>query len=672
MKRRTAIVLLVIFLAALTYAQSAPPQSVIRPADNLVTEGIPPIPASLAEQAGRYTEVRSATVADWHPARREMLVLTRFGETNQVHLVGMPGGARTQLTFFPDRVFGARFEPTKGDYFVFLKDIGGGEWFQLYRYDLASGDITLLTDGKSRNLGALFSHAGDRLAYTSTRRNNQDTDVWIMNPLDPKSDRMLLQLQGGGWQPAAWSFDDKQVLLAEEVSANESYLWLVDVAAGQRKLLTPKGGAEKVSYGDGAFSKDGRGLYITTDKDSEFHRLAYVDLASLQHTWLTTDIPWDISNLELSEDGRTLAFVSNENGASVLHLLDTATRKLRPATKLPLGIIGGVRWHKNSRDLAFTMTSARSPSDVYSLDTQAQPVQLTNWPGQTATLLSRWTYSETGGLNTQNFSEPQLIKWRSFDGREISGFLYRPPARFTGKRPVIVNIHGGPEGQSRPGFIGTNNYYISELGVAMIFPNVRGSSGFGKTFLKLDNGMQRDHTFKDINALLDWIAAQPDLDSSRVMIMGGSYGGLMTYAIATFYNDRICCSLPVVGITSLVTFLEHTEAYRRDLRRMEYGDERDPKMREYMTAISAFSNAGKIHKPLFAVVGKNDPRVPYTESVQMIEKIRQNGAPVWFLIANDEGHGFAKKKNQQFQFFSTIMFVRNFLLGEGKAPVTGR
>ena len=215
MKRRTAIVLLVIFLAALTYAQSAPPQSVIRPADNLVTEGIPPIPASLAEQAGRYTEVRSATVADWHPARREMLVLTRFGETNQVHLVGMPGGARTQLTFFPDRVFGARFEPTKGDYFVFLKDIGGGEWFQLYRYDLASGDITLLTDGKSRNLGALFSHAGDRLAYTSTRRNNQDTDVWIMNPLDPKSDRMLLQLQGGGWQPAAWSFDDKQVLLAE-------------------------------------------------------------------------------------------------------------------------------------------------------------------------------------------------------------------------------------------------------------------------------------------------------------------------------------------------------------------------------------------------------------------------------------------------------------------------
>jgi len=654
MKLHRATVLLVLpVLAALALAQSAPP-AVIKPGDNLVAEGIPPIPSAIAEQAGRYTEVRSASVADWNPTRHEMLVLTRFGDTNQVHMVKMPGGARSQLTFFPDRVLGARFEPTKGDYFIFLKDIGGGEWFQIYRYDLASGDITLLTDGKSRNLGGLFSHAGDRLVYTSTRRNNKDNDVWIVNPLDPKSDRMLLELQGGGWQPLAWSFDDKQVLLLEEISANESYLWLVDVAAGQKKLLTPRGGAEKIAYDEGVFSKDGRGIYVTTDRESEFRRLAYVDLGSMQHTYLTTNMPWDISNLEISEDGRMLAFVSNENGASRLQLMDTSTRKVKPAAGMPLGIISSVRWHKNGRELAFSMSSARSPTDAYSLDTQSGQV-------------SRWTYSESGGLNTQNFSEPQLIKWPSFDGKEITGFLYRPPAKFTGKRPVIVNIHGGPEGQSRPGYIGTNNYYISELGVAMIFPNVRGSSGFGKTFLKLDNGMNRDHTFKDINALLDWIEKQPELDSKRVMITGGSYGGLMTYAIATFYNDRICCSLPVVGVTSLVTFLEHTEAYRRDLRRAEYGDEREPAMREYMTKISAFANADKIRKPLFAVVGKNDPRVPYTESVQMMEKLKQNGAPVWFLIANDEGHSYAKKKNQQFQFYATIMFVRNFLLGEKTA-----
>ncbi|MBZ5630195.1 MAG: S9 family peptidase, partial [Acidobacteriia bacterium] len=368
--RRAKLFLVFVLFSALAFAQSTPAPSagVFKPGDNLVVEGIPPIPTSIAEQAGRYTEVRSAGFASWNPSSKpEMLILTRFADTTQVHLVKMPGGARTQLTFFPDRVFGARFEPTKGDYFVFLKDIGGGEWFQLYRYDLDSGDITLLTDGKSRNLGALFSHAGDRLVYTSTRRNNQDTDVWIVNPLDPKSDRMLLQLQGGGWQPAAWSFDDKQLLLLEEISANESYLWLLDVAAGQKKPLTPKGGAEKVFYGDGSFSKDGRGLYVTSDKDSEFLRLAYIDLSTGQHTYLTTDIPWDISDVELSDDGRTLAFVSNENGASVLHLMDTATRKMKPVPKLPLGIIYGVRWHKNGRDLGFTMTSARSPSDVYSL-----------------------------------------------------------------------------------------------------------------------------------------------------------------------------------------------------------------------------------------------------------------------------------------------------------------
>ena len=658
---RAKLLFILTICSAIVFAQSAPPAStaVIKPNENLVAEGIPPIPVSIAEQAGRYTEVRSAFLGSWNPRQREMLILTRFGDTNQVHLVKMPGGARSQLTFFPDRVSGAHFEPTKGNYFIFGKDIGGGEWFQLYRYDMASGDITLLTDGKSRNLDSLFSHAGDRLVYTSTRRTGKDTDVWIMDPLDPKSDRMLLQLQGGGWQPAAWSFDDKQILLIEGISANETYLWLVDVATGQKKLLTPKGGAEKISYRDGAFAKDGRGVYVLTDKDSEFHRLAYVGLPSMQHTYLTTEIPWDIDNLEITEDGRLLAFVSNENGASVLHVMDTATRKLKPAPQLPLGVIGGLRWHRNGRDLGFSMASARTPSDIYSLDAQSGQV-------------TRWTYSETGGLNTQNFSEPQLIKWRSFDGREISGFLYRPPARFTGKRPVMVNIHGGPEGQSRPGFIGSNNYYIGELGVAMIFPNVRGSTGFGKTFLKLDNGMNRDQTFKDIGALLDWIATQSDLDSSRVMITGGSYGGLMTYAIATFYNDRICCSLPVVGITSLVTFLEHTEVYRRDLRRVEYGDERDPKMREYMTSISAFQNADRIRKPLFAVVGKNDPRVPYTESVQMMDKLKQNGAPVWFLIANDEGHGFAKKKNQQFQFFSTIMFVRRFLLKEQLAPAAGK
>jgi dipeptidyl aminopeptidase/acylaminoacyl peptidase len=630
------------------HAPNAP--GVIRPGENLVTENIPPIPAEIAAKADRYGEFRFAAMQDWNPVKRELLMITRFADVPQVHLVKSPGGARTQLTFFPDRVGNAHYGP-KGDYFVFSKDIGGGEWFQLYRYDLGSGAITLLTDGKSRNTGPRYAHNDSRVAYSSTRRTGQDTDIWVMDTADPKTDHMLLELKGGGWEALDWSPDNTKLLVGEEVSANQSFIWLVNVANGDKKLLTPKG-AEEVAYDEARFSKDGKGFYVTTDRDSEFARLTYFDLATMQPTYLTSDIKWDVDSFELSEDGKYIAFVTNEDGISKLYLMDTATRKYRPVSGVPAGLISGLRFHKNSRDLGFSMTSARSTSDVYSVD-------VTNGK------LERWTYSETGGLNTANFVEPKLIKWPTFDGKTISGFLYQPdPQKFPGKRPVMVNIHGGPEGQFRPGFLGRNNYYLNEMGVALIFPNVRGSTGYGKTFLKLDNGMHRDASYKDINALFDWIKQNASLDADKIMVTGGSYGGHMTWAVATFYSDRICCALPVVGMSSLETFLEHTESYRRDLRRVEYGDERNPEMRAYMEKWAPLNNQDKIRKPIFAVVGKNDPRVPWTESRQILDKLKSNGIPAWFLMANDEGHGFAKKKNQDFQFYATIMFVRQFLLGE--------
>lgn len=654
MKRRLSILLLLFVFLPAVFAQSpatGKQQNFVHPGENLVLENIPPVPASIAEKANQYNEFRVANFGDWNPKRREMLITTRFADVPQVHLVRTPGGARTQLTFFPDRVGASRFGP--GDsYFVFSKDVGGGEWYQYYRYDLKSGAVTLLTDGKARNLGIRFANHDNRFAYNSTRRTGQDTDVWIMDATDPKTDHMLLQLQGGGWTPLDWSPDNKKLLVHEEVSATESYLWVADVASGQKTLITPKTEGQKISYDDAVFSKDGKGLYVTTDQDSEFLRLAYLDLATMKPVYLTSDIKWDVTNFDLSEDGKTLAFETNEDGISKLYLLDTGSRKYHPVAGVPVGVINSVKFHKNSRDLAFSVSSARAPSDVYSVDISNGKID-------------RWTFSETGGLNTTTFSEPKLIKWQTFDGKTLSGFLYSPDAKkFPGKRPVIVNIHGGPEGQSRPGFRGRDNYYMTELGVAMIFPNVRGSTGYGKTFLELDNGMHRDDTYKDIGALLDWIKQNSDLDGDKIMITGGSYGGHMTWAVATFYNDKICCSLPVVGMSNLVTLLEHTEAYRRDLRRVEYGDERDPKMREYLEKIAPLNNSEKIRKPVFAVVGKNDPRVPWTESRQMLDKLKNSGVTTWFLMANDEGHGYAKKKNQDFQFYATVMFVRQFLLGE--------
>lgn len=635
-------------LALLVAATACGQPAVLTPADNLVADGIPPVPAGLVEQVGRYTEFRSASLASWHPTRREMLVSTRFGQAAQVHRVKTPGGARYQLTFFPDSVGGASYEPARGDYFVFSKGAGGNERYQLYRYDLATGDVTRLTDGKSRNGRPVWARAGGKIAYTSTRRNNKDFDIYVMDPADPKSDKLLVEANGS-WAPTDWAPDGARLLAGEYVSANESYVWVIDAETGKKTLLTPKGGPEKVSYGGAKFAKDGKAVYVTTDKANEFHRLARIDPATGEHTFLTDHIKWDVEEFELSPDGKTIAFVANEDGVGKLHLLAAESGKEQSAPKLPAGSVHGLEWHPGGKELGFGLVSAKSPADVYSLDVASGKVE-------------RWTESETGGLNTSAFAEPELVKWKSFDGRAISGFLYRPPTKFTGRRPVVINIHGGPESQFQPAFLGRNNYFLNELGVALLFPNIRGSSGYGKTFLTLDNGFKREDAYKDVEALLDWVKDRDDLDADRVMVTGGSYGGHMTLAVATYYPERIRCAVDVVGISNFVTFLERTEDYRRDLRRVEYGDERDPKMREFMEKIAPVNNVGKVKRPMFIVQGKNDPRVPAFEAEQMVAALKKAGVPAWYLMAKDEGHGFAKKANADYQFYATVLFMQEHLL----------
>lgn len=621
------------------------------PNDALILENIPPVPASIAARADRYTQFRSASMWSWHPQRREILIGTRFGDTNQVHQVAMPGGARTQLTFLPDRIADASYQPHSGDYFLFRKDIGGGEWYQIFRYDVASGDTALLTDGKSRNTEYVWSNKGDRIAYASTRRNGADLDFFVMDPTKKDSDKLISQNQGGGWQVHDWSPDDRTLLVMNGVSINESYLWLIDAATGQKTELTPKG-SDKVVYYPIGFSRDGKGIYVGTDKDNEYLRLAYMDLATKSLKYLTS-YKWDIEEgTQLSEDRRHLAFVLNENGMSTLHVLDVDSGKELHVPNLTAGVITNLRWHEDNRDLAFSLNTSRSPSDVYSVDIQTAK-------------LDRWTMSETGGIQPQNLVEPKLITWKSFDGKEISGWLYLPKDKpAAGKYPVEIVIHGGPEGQSRPIFLGRTNYLPNEMGVALIYPNVRGSTGYGKAFTQLDNGFLRENTYKDIGTLLDWIATQPDLDAKKVLVTGGSYGGHMTLAVATLYNDRIACSVDIVGISNLVTFLEHTEAYRRDLRRVEYGDERDPQMRAYLESIAPMNHVKAITKPMMVVAGVNDPRVPKSEADQMVKALETNGTTVWYLAAKDEGHGFAKKKNADFQFYTTVLFAQKYLLGQ--------
>jgi len=643
---------LVTLALALLMSSVALCQDVIKPSDNLVIEGIPVISKSVAEGIRKYTESRSASFSDWHPTKREMLITTRFGNTNQLHHLKMAGGARTQLTFFDEPVYQGYYEPKTGDYFLFGKDIGGNEFAQLYRYDIADGNITMLTDGgKSQNGGIVWSKKGGRIVYGSTRRNGADRDIYIMNPLDPKSDKLLMQVQGGGWGVEDWSADDKQLLVMNYVSATETHLYLVDAATGQKTELSPAN-ETGVAYFSGSFSNDNKGIFLTTDEGSEFQRLAYMDLATKKTEFITSDIKWDVEQFKLTQDGKKLAFSVNEGGLSKLYIMDTQTRKFKAVSSLPIGGVASLKWHPdNSGLLAVSLMTSRSASDIYVFNTVNEQ-------------LTRWTESELGGIVPATISEPKLITWKSFDDKQISGFYYKAGAKFSGKRPVIIHIHGGPEGQSYPDFLRRENYFLNELGVSIIYPNVRGSLGYGKSFTKLDNGIKRKDSVKDIGALLDWIAQQPDLDASRIMITGGSYGGYMTLACAVDYNDRIRCALDIVGISNFKTFLQNTESYRRDLRRVEYGDERDPAISKFFDEIAPLNNASKITKPLFIVQGGNDPRVPRTEALQMADAVRKNNSPVWYLEAKDEGHGFQKKGNIDYQFYATVMFVKQFLLGD--------
>jgi dipeptidyl aminopeptidase/acylaminoacyl peptidase len=617
--------------------------------ENLVVQDVPPIPPELKAAVGRYLEFRAAGFNDWHPTKREMIITTRFADVTQLHMVKMPGGARRQLTFLPEPVAGGSFDPQQGAFVVFSQDSGGGEFFQLHRYDLADGRITLLTDGKSRNTGPRWSNSGDWLAYSSTRRTGRDTDIFLMNPRQPASDRLALQVKGGGWGVLDWSPDDEQLLLGEYISINESRLHLLNRTSGKVQLLTPSDGG-KVSWTAALFAKDGKSLFVVTDKDSEFQRLCRLDLATKKLAPLDAEARGDVETFDLSADGGKLAFVSNQEGVSVLRLLDARSGKVFHAPKLPLGVIGAMKWHANNRDLAFTLSSARSPNDVYVLDARTGKVE-------------RWTESETGGLDPANFVEPELIRVKSFDGLLVSAFLYRPDAKkFPSPRPVLVNIHGGPEGQSRPIFQARNNYYLNALGVAVLYPNVRGSTGYGKKFLTLDNGFKREDAVKDIGAFLDWIERDAGLDKGRVAVIGGSYGGYMVLASLVHHSHRLRCGVDAVGISNFLTFLKNTQDYRRDLRRVEYGDERDPAMAEFLGKISPVNHADKIHQPLFVIQGLNDPRVPASESEQMVNAIRDHGGTAWYLMAKDEGHGFQKKRNVDFMFQCTGLFLQAHLL----------
>ena len=625
----------------------------------LIMEDVPPVPQQVIDDLNQFQNTREARFRAWDETGDGLYVATRFGLVDQLHRVDAPGGARHQVTFFEEPVGAVTGRPGHADV-VFAMDTGGSEFTQIFRFDPESGRTDRLTDGQSRNGAMVFDRDGRRLAYQSTRRNGAANDIWIASPEAPDDAAMVLESPDGTWWgPVEFSAGGSRLLAVNYVSITDSRAYLVDLDSGSRTLLA--GGPEDPTSNYPVAFDDARdGYWLVTSQGSDFQNLAWQPLApGAAAEIITAGIGWDVTAATVSRDRRRLAFIVNDNGRSQLYLMDAATRRYRRVDNLPTGVADDLAFSPSGDRLAMTLNTARTPSDTYVLGLGAGPLDYGS--------LVRWTTSEVGGLDTSGFREPALITYPTFDEvdgrpRQIPAWVYKPAG--AGPFPVVVSIHGGPEGQSRPVFTSTYQMWLQKLGVAVVVPNVRGSDGYGKAYLALDNGMRREDSVRDIGALLDWIAAQPDLDADRVAVFGGSYGGYMVLASAVHFSDRLAAAVDIVGISNFVTFLENTQDYRRDLRRVEYGDERDPAMRAHLQEISPVNNVARISVPILVVQGQNDPRVPVTESIQMVEALRERGNTVWFMNALNEGHGYRKKENRDLYQQATVMFLRKYLLGE--------
>lgn len=620
---------------------------------NLVLEDIPAIPESVVNDLSRFQNVRSAPVRGWTRDGQSLYISTRFDDVSQLHRVDKPGGSRSQLTFFKEPLRSISRQP-HGDLISFTMDAGGSEYAQVFTLDPATGDATMLSDGDSRNGQLLWRRDGKALAYQSTRRNGRSNDLWLTEVDKPDSSKLLMEAKDGDWwAPGDWSADDSKLLVQQYTSVTNSSIHLLDINTGTMQRLRGSQASPSVNFVV-AFDRKEKGYFFLTDDGGQFSKLAYQKFGESEVSIITSDIPWGVEQATLNEARTQMAFSVNEGGLSQLYLLDLASNKYEAVAGLPIGLVGGLQFSPNGKKLALTLNTSKTPSDSFVLDLVSNK--------RAHGKLTRWTFSEVGGLDADKFVEPELITYPTYDKvggtqRTIPAFIYKPKEAAK-PVPVIISIHGGPEGQFRPSFSSTKQLWVNKLGAAVIAPNVRGSSGYGKDYVALDNGFKREDSVKDIGALLDWVATQPDLDKDRVIVIGGSYGGYMVLASAVHYSDRLVGAVDIVGISNFVTFLKNTKDYRRDLRRVEYGDEREPDMLKHLEAISPNNHVEKIKLPLFVVQGENDPRVPVTEAQQIVAALRQEGNDVWYMNALNEGHGYRKKENRDVYQQATVMFMK--------------
>ncbi|SEJ67040.1 Dipeptidyl aminopeptidase/acylaminoacyl peptidase [Sphingomonas sp. OV641] len=646
MFKHFATSLTLVALAAGASAQTTSPEQTSpapigkRQVGTATLSGVPEIPADVREAVQRYQNSRAAQFEDWLPDG-SMLIATRFGATQQLHHVAKPGAARTQVTFGAEPIASATMIPGT-DRFVMMRDTGGDEWFQLYTRGL-TGTAQQVTEPGTRNQSAVFSKDGTLLAWARATKGSAAYTILGLDPKAGGTPRTLYQADGAVG-PADIAPDKSRLVFVRSLSNREDQLFELDLATGKAQRIAPKAAA--AVYQEPRYLPGGKSLIAISDAGSDTRQLVEIDIATGAQRVLTPGLKWDVESFDLTDDGRVLAYAVNEDGFSRVVVQDRVTRRALPQPTVPKGVLTALKFSPDGQQLAIGLTSATSAGDVWSWDV-------------TGGALTRWTSSELGDLDPATLAEPELIRFKSFDGLSVPAFVYRPKGVAPGTRtPVIIDIHGGPESQTRPIWNYGAQYFADVLKATVILPNVRGSDGYGKRYLNLDNAEKREDSVKDIGALLDWIGQQPTLDAKRVAVYGQSYGGYMSLAVMTHYSDRLVGGVERYGISNWITFLERTEAYRRDNRRAEYGDERDPKMRAVLQRVSPIASVDRISKPMLVMQGANDPRVPQLESDQIVEKLRANGNEAWYVLFADEGHGFLKKPNNDLRREVETVFLR--------------
>jgi dipeptidyl aminopeptidase/acylaminoacyl peptidase len=603
-------------------------------------ENVPEIPQDIRDAVQRYQNYREARFQDWLPDG-SMLITTRFGSTFQVHHVPAPGAARRQLTYYGEPVGGAKTVPGQKR-FVLTRDTGGDEWFQLFVRDL-DGIAQPLTEPVTRNQSPVFAKDGSLLVWSRATKGSADYAIMAADPADPKSRRLVWQ-GTGAVGPQDISADKATVLLAKGISNRENHLMLLDLASGKVSPLDWSLKA-KARFEDPRLIEGGKAIVAITNAGTDTRRLVRIDTATGKMTALSREPGWDVEAYDLSPDGRTIAYTLNEDGYSRVILMPLAGGA-GMSPQLPRGVVTALSFSPDGGKLAVGLTNATTAGDVWTVELGNQAI-------------TRWTQSEPGELDPAKLVEPQLVRFTSFDGLTVPAFVYRPKnAAPDAKLPVIIDIHGGPEAQTRPSWNPGAQYFADVLGAVVILPNVRGSDGYGTKYLNLDNGPLREDSVKDIGALIDWAGKQPGMDAKRIAVYGQSYGGYMSLASMTFYSDRLVGGVERYGISDFISFMANTEAYRRDNRRAEYGDERDPKMRAVFERIAPLKNVGKITKPMLVMQGANDPRVPQSESDQVVAALRNNGVETWYVLYADEGHGFLKKANNDLRREVETVFLK--------------